>query len=362
MRGIRKLRKAYDEVPQAQVLITGHTDTQGGEAYNTTLSLERADSISAFLRDDAAAWLAWYGADRPNEKRWGAREDQSMLTALPEGKTPYLEGPATGVRDARTTEAVRQFQSDEGLKADGVAGPETRRRLIERYMALEETSLPAGATVVTHGCGESFPEVDTGDGVAEQKNRRVEVFLFSGEITPPPAGKTSSKGSTEYPQWRKQVGETVDLDEAGEDGVPLHVQLHDDTYRPCAGVAFRVLPESGDEVGGVTDAEGWAFVIVPGDGSKPVRIEYPSSSAPDAPLNVATVALVDRKQESDEALRAHLQNLGFFHAGEPQDAAVLRFQAARRLPRSGTFDDETRAAILRAVGGGNDSVTQELQT
>ena len=362
MRGIRKLRKAYDEVPDAQVLITGHTDTLGSETYNTALSLERAESIAAFLRDGVADWLAWYGPGPSNEKRWGAREDQWMLTALPEGAKPYLDGTVTGVRDARTTEALRRFQTDEGLKADGVAGPATRQRLIERYMALEHTSLPADAGVVTHGCGEFFPEVETGARVAEQRNRRVDIFLFSGAIMPPPPGKSSSKTSTEYPAWRKQVKETLDLEESGDDGFPLHVQLHDEAYHPCLGVSFRVLPASGEEVGGTTDAEGWAYVLVPGDVSKPVRIEYPSSNAPDAPLNVATVALVDRKQESAEALQAHLQNLGFSHAGEPQRAAVLRFQAAQRLPRSGSFDDPTQAAILRAVGGGNDSVTRELQS
>ncbi len=362
MKGIRKLRSVYDETPDPRVLITGHTDTAGTEADNTSLSLERADSISAFLSNQVPPWLAYYDAAKSNEKRWGTREDQYMLSALPESSAPYLDGAITGVRDARTLAAIKQFQAAEGLEVDGITGPKTRGKLIEKYMGLEMTTLPEGAEVVTHGCGEFFREVDTGDGVAEQANRRVEIFMFSGSITPPPPGKTSAKGSTEYPQWRKKVSENVDLDNAGDDGFPLHVQLHDDTYAPCANVAFRVIPSSGDEIGGVTDGDGWAFVVVPGDGSQPVRIEYPSTSEPDASINVATVALVDRKEETEEALLAHLSNLGFLAGDGPQSAAILRFQAAKNLPRTASFDGDTRAAILRAAGGGNDSVTQELRT
>lgn len=35
-----------------------------------------------------------------------------------------------GVYDQRTEEAVREFQTDEGLTVDGIAGPETWSRLL----------------------------------------------------------------------------------------------------------------------------------------------------------------------------------------------------------------------------------------
>ena len=42
MRGIREIKTQYDAHPGANLLVVGHTDTAGKDAYNLTLSLERA--------------------------------------------------------------------------------------------------------------------------------------------------------------------------------------------------------------------------------------------------------------------------------------------------------------------------------
>jgi outer membrane protein OmpA-like peptidoglycan-associated protein len=360
-KGMRDVKRAYDEIEEPTVLVVGHADTQGEEKYNLDLSVERADSIAAFLRDDVDAWLAWYDKGKPHEKQWGPREDQFMLSALPEGETPYLEGPVTGVRDARTIEATKKFQAAEGLEVDGICGPDTRKALITKYMSLDATSLPEDATLETHGCGENFPEVQTGDGVADEQNRRVEIFLFNGPVSPPAPGKTSPKGSTQYPAWRAMVTENIDLDEGGEEGHPLRVQLHDDLYDPCPNVPFKVKMNGGAEIGGVTDDDGWAFALIPKGAGDKVTLEYPSKDEDDAFLHRACVTLVDRKDESDDAMMGHLHNLGFHHEGETPTATILRFQAHQELARTGALDDDTKASIKRAIGGDSASVTNELR-
>lgn len=120
MPDIREIRNQYDLHPKSNLLIVGHTDTSGDEEPNLTLSLERSDSIAAFLTDAADAWDAFFHDDKPAEKRWGMREIQMMLSALPEAGERFYAGPIDGVQ------------------GDG-------------------TTLPSGITPVTHGCGESFP-------------------------------------------------------------------------------------------------------------------------------------------------------------------------------------------------------------
>src|SRR5205823_6179625 len=134
-------------------------------------------------------------------KRWSFREDQHMLSTLkdPSGKR-YYAAPISAVDDAATKDATRRFQADNldrGLKADGQLGSDTRRILIEKYMALEGTSLPADTPIVMHGCGKFHPLDKT--TAADEGNRRVEIFLFDGPVDPQPKSKCSAPGCAEYP-------------------------------------------------------------------------------------------------------------------------------------------------------------------
>src|SRR5690606_9584255 len=129
-----------------------------------------------------------------SKKRWGPTEDQHMLRALPD----YPQRPPG-------QDPVRWFQSTRGLEVDGVAGPQTRRKLIEAYMARDGTSLPREIDAVPHGCGEAFPLDSTGldidvapvDGSGEPLDRRVELFFFCDKlgVQPPPASNVSKPGS-----------------------------------------------------------------------------------------------------------------------------------------------------------------------
>jgi outer membrane protein OmpA-like peptidoglycan-associated protein len=203
--GIRGITSLYAENPGAQLLVVGHTDTTADPSYNNPLSLERAEAVTAYLTDDVEAWLAWYGYGKSDKKRWGAKEDNDMLSSLPDHATkPPNES------------SVRWFQRTRGLGVDGVAGDETRRALITEYMAHDGTSLPGDVQLTNHGCGESFPEFEEtfGDEEAKAGNRRVELYFFDGSmgIQPPPPSTISKPGSLEYPEWVRRAQETHDFE------------------------------------------------------------------------------------------------------------------------------------------------------
>jgi outer membrane protein OmpA-like peptidoglycan-associated protein len=211
MGAIQELKFFYDDHPGLHVLVSGHADRAGSADYNRDLSVERAESIEAFLQDQVDKWMAWYGTGKPAAKRWGVREDQHMLSFLkdPSGKV-YYEGPVHGRNDPATQLAVTKFRTDEGL-GEGGLDDGTRKKLVEKYMATDDTTLPAGTPLRHHGCGEFHPAVATADGASEPENRRVEVFFFEGDVDPPPQARCPNGGCPEYPKWLEEVTETIDV-------------------------------------------------------------------------------------------------------------------------------------------------------
>ncbi len=203
--GMRRIRALLKKRSPAHLLVVGHCDTTGKHSVNDPLSLERAENALAYIVDDPEPWLKMYKSAIPSKRRWGADEDGMMLQALPD----YGSKPAD-------EDAVRWFQRTRGLKVDGDAGPETRGKLIEEYMALDGPSfesLGVQVDLTAHGCGEHFPldeggrkvEVEAEDEREDSLDRRVEFFFFSRKlgIQPPPPGPNSKADSPEYPEWRK---------------------------------------------------------------------------------------------------------------------------------------------------------------
>jgi outer membrane protein OmpA-like peptidoglycan-associated protein len=212
MRGIRRVVDVYAAIPNGNVLILGHTDTVYEEGWNLDLSLERAEAVRAFLKDDAAAWELWYS--HPHEKKvWGAAEDVAMMSALP--CVQSVAGFQQWSNEARGTSLV----------VDGHLGKKTRRALIEAYMALDGTTLPKSIGAAVHGCGEYFPRKDYGDAVEEEENRRVEILCFDDAIVPSVPGKKARKGEPEYPAWMRQVTRTIDVGGEGAE-TPLFISVY----------------------------------------------------------------------------------------------------------------------------------------
>jgi outer membrane protein OmpA-like peptidoglycan-associated protein len=248
LHGIRTLRRLLDEHQGSHLLITGHTDRAGSADYNLTLSQERAAAIAAYLRDQVDPWMEYYHSSTADEKRWGAREDGLMIAAVV---------PPERLSGGGHVLAFQQFSNETrgtSLATDGAIGTETRRALVAAYMALPGTSLPDGTEVLTHGCGENHNAVPTADGVAEAANRRVEIFFFSGAVTPPPRDRCPGPdGCPEYEQWMKRVSKTVDLDR----GVgALDVTVTDQDGKGLEGAAVHLEGPYSEDL--ETDASGLA--------------------------------------------------------------------------------------------------------
>ncbi|MEM7157971.1 MAG: carboxypeptidase regulatory-like domain-containing protein [Myxococcota bacterium] len=305
LRHVRSIRSLYDQHPDAELLLVGHTDTSGEIPYNETLSLERAESMKAYLTDDVDAWLDWYGSGKPSSKRWGEMEDRMMLEAVlfRRGQSP-------------SSQSLKDFQRSEGLVDDGIIGPNTRRALVTAYMGIDGTTLPEGITPVTHGCGEAFPLAGDGvalddaaaDGQSDAADRRVELFFFDGplDILPPPPGSTSAAGSTEYPEWRLRAQQTRDF--VVRETKAIAVKVTDaDTDEPLAGAQVTLsaaAPEGVDakpEGGGSKETDDFGVAVFDDmdDGSYSVGVERPSHSGevveheigPDDPPTVIPIAL-----------------------------------------------------------------------
>jgi outer membrane protein OmpA-like peptidoglycan-associated protein len=250
MPGIRQLVTIYGSFGAESVLLVGHTDTVGPAEHNRGLSEERAASIAAFLTDDVDAWLANYKKPK-SSTAWGLREDQHMLQTLTsKAGSPFYGATVDGLPGKATTDAFNLFQDENGLSRTGGPNEDTRRALIGKYMGLEGTTLPKDTKVVTHGCGFTHLAVQTGPGVANAENRRVEVFLFDGEVTPPPQTPCPDGGCPEHDQWIADTLTVVDLDQP----LPgLDVQVQDENGQPLDGAAVHLAgptPQDATSAGG----------------------------------------------------------------------------------------------------------------
>ena len=354
MPGIRNIKSYYDQHPGLTVLVNGHTDLVGSLEWNRDLSLERAKTTAAFLMNQVDPWLAWYDA-AIYSKRWSYGEDQHMLhTIVDASGAVYFAGPITGQNDAATQDAARRFQTDVGVKVDGQLGPVTRRKLIERYMALEGTSLPADATLVVHGCGEAHPIDQTEE--ADETNRRVEIFLFDGPVDPPAQDPCPlGAGCTAYPKWVEQAIDNVDLCrpatlinprwEAPDDPTTdeLAVALFDSRRRLCVNVPATVI------VGelrffGTSDGNGVLRVKLPDTTTATTaKVRYtPSNSSTSVEVEVT---IEPGPISDDAAAKKRLANLGY----EPDVdlvTAVSRFQRDFGVePVTGELDAATREKL-----------------
>lgn len=250
--GVRNMVAFIARHPGKAILVNGHTDLRGSDSHNLQLSKERADAMVAYLTNQVDAWLAWYGAASAS-KRWSFREDQNMLaTVVDPSNAPYYSGPIHGQNDAATQDAARRFQIDNGLDPDGQLGPDTRRALVGRYMALEKTTLPPGANVTVHGCGKFHP-IDPVDG-DDLGNRRVEIFLFDGPVDPAPVEPCPTPGCTQYAEW---VGQSIDDLDLCCARFPLDVVVLDDATpgNPIEGATVTI------------DAPGVAPIVTAADGT-----------------------------------------------------------------------------------------------
>lgn len=370
---VRSIRALYEQHPGSELLLVGHTDTSGEVSYNEALSLERAESMRAYLTDDVDAWLEWYGSGKPSAKRWGELEDRMMLEAV-----LFRRGVVSAARPVET------FQRSEGLVDDGIIGPNTRRALVTAYMGIDGTTLPEGIEPVTHGCGEAFPLAEDGvaldhaprDGEDDPTDRRVELFFFDPPlpVLPPPPGSTSGSGSPEYPEWRLRSQQTRDF--VVRKAKAIAVKVTDaDTDEPLAGAQVTLTRSSPDGAdakpsGGATakptDGFGVAVFDDIDDGSYQVGVERTSHTgevvdhevAPDDPPQVIPVALGAAVgdlvvQVKDQHSGAELEGVDVRIDGPQPDGVVTEADGTATFSELpvGTYDVEVAAADFTAFSG-----------
>jgi peptidoglycan hydrolase-like protein with peptidoglycan-binding domain len=188
----------------AKVVVVGHEG--GDEATGSVdLALARAKIFAGYLTGKPDDWMPWFGSDKSDRQRWGIREVQLMLSALSGADgNPLYDGGSSGVVDAKTAAALTAFQQANGLTADGKAGADTRTALVNKYMAIEDTSLTAGVTPVAHGCTGHEDDTITQAGL-QPDDRRLEVLFFDTPSSPrrrgtPPTGAHRSTPRGE-PGW-----------------------------------------------------------------------------------------------------------------------------------------------------------------
>lgn len=198
---VSALSAAYafsEEHPDKEVVIFGHTDTDGKTGYNHTLSRNRAMAVKSLFDNDSDTW-------KQVAREFGKIEDiQETLKSLTESFGWECDaGPADNVDGPRTREGVKAFQAgfnerfDQSISVDGVIGPQTWEAVHIVYCDLVKKSFADGGEKplpsLTYGhngtgyyaCGESFPIEGKGrDEYTSQANRRVEIAFVDGASPP----------------------------------------------------------------------------------------------------------------------------------------------------------------------------------
>jgi hypothetical protein len=293
--GIKNIIAMHKKNPDAKVLIVGHA---GGDEdlAGLDMAVGRAEMLTAYLTGKPEKWLDWFSSKKQTRVRWGTREVQLMLSALPEGGAPFYEGNAPGITDAATIKAIKAFQKYANdklgakLAVDGKGGPQTLKALVKAYMDIEDTTLGNDIVPVTHGCEGHFDDTLTEDGL-QPDDRRIEVFFFEKEIMPAPEGDTSSEGASDYPGWVERLKETDDYEYHG-----IHVQIVDANKRPVPGAIVQLTGPTSHE--STSDDHGYVSFSDLKAGKYKVHSEKKGRKIRDSAFTYPTAKTVQRSQAS----------------------------------------------------------------
>jgi OmpA family len=194
--------------PNRKILISGHTDTSGGDEYNQNLSEFRAAAVYAVLANDSGS-REEFGDLCHGPHLQGKEKKQQVLY---DDRVQVLNWVAdtfgwpcsTSSEYGSYLRAVKEFQRTydtegnernpiEQLDVDGDFGPASWRAVFDCYQVQLAKTLEVTAQELQElqtrvrprflkpfvGCGESKPKEMAGvDNYRSQTNRRVEVMFF----------------------------------------------------------------------------------------------------------------------------------------------------------------------------------------
>ncbi len=197
---LKQLAQLLKEHPGCPLSVFGHADPVGNDDYNKILSGRRAKAIYGMLTRNTDLWEQLYN-QQSGDDNWGIKALQIMLEGL-----DFRVNRADGVMDESTQQALKDFQTANGLSASGQNDQATRKKLYLAYMnALCGPDLKlrkedflargigSGGKGDYQGCGEFNPALvfskeeneafekakdKIGRNRANAPNRRVMVLIF----------------------------------------------------------------------------------------------------------------------------------------------------------------------------------------
>ena len=121
------------------------------------------------------------------------------------------------------------------------------------------------------------------------------------------------------------------------------VRLHDRQLNPIPGVAYQLTLPSGEMLVGETDSEGDLHASI-AKAETTITVTYQPANEP-RPVTIKSVLFPPEEGETDRALLQEILNMGFGAEGASATFAILRFQTAKNLRRTGKLDDATKKAV-----------------
>ncbi len=171
-----------------EVLIVTHADDGLDSTENSELTINRAETIKAFILGDANSILNNYNSDQP----WGGNEDLLMLSALPDGDIFMDED-----------NPILSYQHYRGLTALGYADEDTRTQLIAEYLGLITNPTPNNCNILA--CGQGNQHEENSSAPEGLGNNKLELFVFDNNVQPPPSNQSSPNDSYEYYNWLEAI-------------------------------------------------------------------------------------------------------------------------------------------------------------
>jgi hypothetical protein len=114
--------------------VFGHCDPAGSDALNKTLGDRRAIAVYSLLTRQPDLWAFLHDNPQVGDT-WDLHMTQTMLASVQDAQNqPYYDGAIDGRTGPKTQDAVKRFQGDAGLTADGDPGKGTRKALFGAYM------------------------------------------------------------------------------------------------------------------------------------------------------------------------------------------------------------------------------------